>query len=152
MTVSTTTSMLMTPEPFSPDVIFSLKSQHFLHPSYIQLLNGHFLSDSTNPNGILHLSLKTCCLCDFSSFYPSLGIKTLASTLMPPFLPNSHIQDSEALTLCALESEYLGQWIGTVPLIFTWYMVGIALLYITHYISGILYNFNFCMPCNVQES
>lgn len=134
------------------DVISSLKSQHFLHSPYIQLLNGHFLSDSTNPNQILHFSLKTCCLCDFSSFYPTLGIKTLTSTLMFPFLSNSHIQDSEALTLCALKSEYLGQWIGTMSLIFTLYMVGIAMLYTAHLISGILYNFNFCIPCNVQES
>lgn len=111
MTGSTTTSMLLSPKYFSLDAITLLKSQYSLCPPHIQLLNGHLLSDSTNSNGILHLPLKTCCLCDFPLLSPSLGFKT--SSLMPPFWSNSHIQENEALRLHALESKYLGQWIGT---------------------------------------
>lgn len=74
--------MLMTPKPISLDATSFLKLTTLPVPPHIQLLNGHFLSDSTNSNGILHLPLQTCCLRDFSSFSPSLGIKTLASPLM----------------------------------------------------------------------
>lgn len=72
----------MTPKPISLDATSFLKLTTLPVPPHIQLLNGHFLSDSTNSNGILHLPLQTCCLRDFSSFSPSLGIKTLASPLM----------------------------------------------------------------------
>lgn len=124
MTYSTTTSMLMTPESSSLDATFFLNSQHFLHPPHIQLFNGLFLSGSTKANRILHLPLKTCCLLIIfpKTWNQNFGINSDAS-----FLYNSHIQDSEALTLCVLESAYLSQWIGIVSLTFAQYMIVIAM-------------------------
>lgn len=108
-------------------------------PLHIQLLNVNFLSDSTNSKGI-HLPLQTCCTYDFSSFSPLLGIETLASPLMFPFLSISQAQEREALRSTCSGVIILSPVIETM-------LQAIYMVYRCH-----RYALDSCMPWKMQES